>query len=186
MVTARVVDSEWFFSDPDPSRIFTNILYINFAFVFLPCKCVKLLIMVRYKLFRGIFFGEKGIYIHKLSIFLRNCQILSVCQSSLFLISDSAKSFRSDRIRIFNTALYVSPWWFCRHRSPSAPCWSSWSIWRWGSPPRCRQSRQTAPRCSLLQQRSPASRRAPDCNSLFRKLIKPRSIIVQVRQTTNI
>ncbi len=41
---------------------------INFTFVFLPCKCVRLLIMMRYKRFRGIFFGQKGIYIVKLSI----------------------------------------------------------------------------------------------------------------------
>ncbi len=45
-------------------------------------------------------------------------------------ISYTAKSFGSDRIRIHKSALYASPWWFCLHRSPSAPCWSSWSIWR--------------------------------------------------------
>ena len=50
-------------SDPDPfsdtTWIFSNILDINFTFVFLPCKCVRLLIMTRYKLFRGIFFDKK-------------------------------------------------------------------------------------------------------------------------------
>jgi hypothetical protein len=33
----------------------SNILDINFTFVFLPCKCVRLLIVTRYKFFRGIF-----------------------------------------------------------------------------------------------------------------------------------
>jgi len=28
-------------------------------FLFLPCKCVRLLFMTRYKLFRGIFFVKK-------------------------------------------------------------------------------------------------------------------------------
>ncbi len=59
-----------FFSDPDPTfqlvsdptKIFSDILDTNFTFVFLPWKCVRLLIMTRYKLFKGIFFWQKGIY----------------------------------------------------------------------------------------------------------------------------
>jgi hypothetical protein len=48
---------------------FSNILYIHFTFVLLPCKCVRLLIMTRYKLFmRKIFFGKKEIYIFKMRI----------------------------------------------------------------------------------------------------------------------
>jgi hypothetical protein len=59
----------WFFSDrdptlmmvskpdpvPHPTRFFSNILDINFTFAFLRCKCIRLLIMTRYKLFWGIF-----------------------------------------------------------------------------------------------------------------------------------
>ncbi len=81
---------------------------------------VRLLIMMRYKLFRGIFFWQKGIYIFKLSILLRNCQILPVFQTNFtsnsfrigscsdpelfFPDPDLANSFGSVRIRIHNTA----------------------------------------------------------------------------------
>jgi hypothetical protein len=41
---------------------FSNILDIDFTFLFMPCKCVRLLIMTRYKLFRGIFF-DKDIFL---------------------------------------------------------------------------------------------------------------------------
>ncbi len=39
-------------SDP---TFFSNIIDINFTFVFLPCKCARLLIMTRYKLSRRMF-----------------------------------------------------------------------------------------------------------------------------------
>ncbi len=41
------------------SKNFSYILDTNFIFVFLPCKCVWLLIMTRYKLLRKIFFWTK-------------------------------------------------------------------------------------------------------------------------------
>ncbi len=47
-----------------------NILDINFTILFLPCKCVRLLIRTRNKLFMGIFCGQKGIYIFKSGIFV--------------------------------------------------------------------------------------------------------------------
>ncbi len=56
----------------DPTYMFSNILDINFTFVFLPCKCVRLPIMTRYKLFGP------------------NYQILPVFQSSF-----TSNSFRS-------------------------------------------------------------------------------------------
>lgn len=47
----------------DPTLIFSNILDINFTFVFLPCKCVRLLIMTRYKLFSRDYFLDKKEFI---------------------------------------------------------------------------------------------------------------------------
>jgi hypothetical protein len=48
-------------TDPvtDPHNFFSNIHDINFTFVFLHCKCVRLLIMTRFKLFSGICFDKK-------------------------------------------------------------------------------------------------------------------------------
>ncbi len=66
-------------SDPDPdpvsdpTYIFSNILYINFTFVFLPSKCVRLLILTRYTVpvsfLKEYFFDQKGIYIFNMNIF---------------------------------------------------------------------------------------------------------------------
>ncbi len=71
---------EWFFSDPnptfqmvsdpyldpdpvsDPTLFFSNILNINFTFVFPSCKCVRLHIMTRYKLLRKLFYIKRNIY----------------------------------------------------------------------------------------------------------------------------
>jgi hypothetical protein len=56
---------------------FSNILDINFTFVqvFLPFnKCVRLLITTRYKLFKGIFLRQKGLFIFNLAFLLRNVE----------------------------------------------------------------------------------------------------------------
>jgi hypothetical protein len=80
ILTGSVVDTELFFSYPDPSPtfqlvsdadptwIFSNILKINFTFVCMSCKCFRL----HYddiQAFRYIFL-QKGIYNFKLSIFV--------------------------------------------------------------------------------------------------------------------
>ncbi len=85
---------------------FSNILDINFTFVFLPCKCARLLIMTKYNLFRGIY------------IYLGNVKFYQFFRVVLLLIHfgsgaarirndffpDPAKNFVFDRIRIHNTA----------------------------------------------------------------------------------
>ncbi len=68
-----------FFSNPDPTFrlvsdptwIFPNILDINFTLVFLPCKCVRLLIFCRdISLLWEYFFWQKEIYIFNMSSFV--------------------------------------------------------------------------------------------------------------------
>ncbi len=124
------VDPEWFFRIRillfSWFRILNLflVLYINFTFVFLPCKCVRLLIMTRYKLFRGIFSWQKEIYILKLSIFVEKLSnFTNLWLGSSFTLNsfrirscsdpdpqwffpdpDPAKSFGSKWIRIHNTA----------------------------------------------------------------------------------
>jgi hypothetical protein len=106
---------------PDPTWIFSNILDINFTFVFPSCKCVRLLIMTRCKLFRGICLDKKEFLFLNWSSLLRNDKILTVYQSSFAYFrklpesgsgmifpgsvsgSGSCKKFGSDRIRIHNT-----------------------------------------------------------------------------------
>jgi hypothetical protein len=46
----------------DPKYIFYDMLDINFTFVFPPFKCVWLLIIMIYKLFRDIFLTKKNLY----------------------------------------------------------------------------------------------------------------------------
>jgi hypothetical protein len=54
-----------FHSDPDPDPvsdttiIFSNILNINFTFVFPSYKCVRVNILTRYKLFRNFFYEKE-------------------------------------------------------------------------------------------------------------------------------
>jgi hypothetical protein len=51
---------------------FYNILNINFTSVFASCKCVRLNIMTRYKLFRKISVDKKKFELFKLSILVEN------------------------------------------------------------------------------------------------------------------
>ncbi len=90
---------------------FVQIFIINFAFVFLSCKCYRLYITTSYKLYSWFF--------EKLSIFVEIFASFISFQSSFVLNSfrirsypdlkwffpdpDPAKSFGSDRIRIHNT-----------------------------------------------------------------------------------
>jgi hypothetical protein len=61
--------------------------------------------MTRYKLFRGIFFLQKGIYIFKFTIFVEKLSNFTSFSGQLYfkLISVPGKNFGSDRIRIHNT-----------------------------------------------------------------------------------
>ncbi len=130
-----VVDPKWFFypdpdptfqlvSDPDPFSDPTyscSIFDINFILLFLPCKWVRVLIMTRYKLFRGIFFYTKGVLCLNRAFLWRNCQIFYMITRKFYfkfisdplllgsgmIFPDPAKSFGSDRIRIHNTATYM-------------------------------------------------------------------------------
>ncbi len=136
-----VVDPEWFFSGSGSyfsvgrilHEFFSNILNINFTFVFPSWKCLRLHIMKRYKLFMENFFWyNKDFIFLNWAFLMRNCQILSVF--SLFqkgytwnLIRirsysdpgleinfpdpDPAKSFIPDRIRIHNTRALLFFWW---------------------------------------------------------------------------
>ncbi len=104
---SSVVDPDWLFSDPDltfqlvsdfypdpepasdPTWSFSNILKINFTFVFPSWKCVRLHIMTRYKLLREFFFYKNQLIFLNWAFLLRNCQVLSVFQKVYFkFISD--------------------------------------------------------------------------------------------------
>jgi hypothetical protein len=78
---------------------FFYFLNTNFTFVFPSYKCIRLQIMTG---FLGKFCFKRNIYIFKLSILLRNCQILSVFRSSLLQIH-----FRSGDARIRNDYLRI-------------------------------------------------------------------------------
>ncbi len=92
----------------DPTWIFSNILNINFSFVFPFWECVRLHIITWYKLFREIIFKKKEFVFLNWAFLLRNCQIWSVftvfftsnsfqirsCPDPEWFFPDPAKKFR--------------------------------------------------------------------------------------------
>jgi hypothetical protein len=92
-IRIRILLFSWFWI---LHKFFSNILDINFTFVFLPCNCVLGCSLWRDigTLFREIFFWQKGIYIFKLSIFVKKlsnfCQCFRVVLLHIHLGSAAA------------------------------------------------------------------------------------------------